>query len=338
MSYLVKNGDKLFIRKEIGPWAGLVVPEVKEEQLMHRWAGPKLSLEDWKQVLAFFEWSQAEHKSEALVQLFVDLESGRWQVIVPPQEGVGMTVKILENHPNYKATYERLGPGNWELMGTVHHHCSSSAFQSGTDHHDELSKEGLHITVGGLGSGQYSLHSRCSFRKVLTDSELGEWFEVPEAYADLPANIQSLILKHVLTVPSSGRVPGTHFPELWADNYIQRQSAIMTRYGHTWTPSNQVETNRRGYSRAWSERELVKDIGDFCGSRGMSTEQFLEWVKELHAVDGIEELVDICVSNYSDLVDVIAAATDAATTTETKVLGFGADGWDDDKAWEQSWK
>ena len=336
MSYLAKNGDKLFVRQEVGPWKGLYTPEIKEEQLIHRWTGPKKSMEDWKQVLAFFEWSQEQHKSEALVQWFVDLESGRWMTIVPPQRGIGMTVKLIEDHPNYKASYEHLGSGDWQLMGTGHHHCTGSAFQSSTDSTDEATKEGLHITVGGIGSDRYSLDARCVFRKLITKVELSDWFAVPEMYSDLPGDIQSQILKHLLAAPPSGKTPGEHFPIWWSENYIRETQVTTVSGGFSyrgWTPGHSTSVpgycagSGGGYQRSeWTTQRLRNELDHFINTRGMSIEQFINWIEELQVVDGVDDIFKICDQTYSDLGDVLVAAYAMAEDAERKVLGFsGAD-------------
>ncbi len=36
---------------------------------------------------------------------------------------------------------------------SAHHHCSASAFQSGTDEENERGQDGLHITVGRMLAG-----------------------------------------------------------------------------------------------------------------------------------------------------------------------------------------
>ena len=46
------------------------------------------------------------------------------------------------------------------MFGTVHHHCSTSAFQSGTDEADETNREGFHFTIGNLDKEDIDIHFR----------------------------------------------------------------------------------------------------------------------------------------------------------------------------------
>ena len=51
--------------------------------------------------------------------------------------------------------------------GVQQHHCTSSAFQSGTDEADETTREGFHFTVGKLGKDQESeVHARLTLAGI----------------------------------------------------------------------------------------------------------------------------------------------------------------------------
>jgi hypothetical protein len=70
-----------------------------------------------------------------------------WSFWVPPQITSGMTVKSDPEHINFQVQRAQ----HPDIMfGTVHHHCSTSAFQSGTDEADETNREGFHFTIGNL--------------------------------------------------------------------------------------------------------------------------------------------------------------------------------------------
>jgi hypothetical protein len=45
----------------------------------------------------------------------------------------------------------------YDLIGTIHSHANFSAFHSGTDHDDETSFDGLHITFGHVASDDFSI-------------------------------------------------------------------------------------------------------------------------------------------------------------------------------------
>lgn len=294
---IIKAKDKLYEALQAGPWHGL--REVKVEEIdtpVNRWSGPKRTLEQHRQVLAFFAWSYEETKSETMVHWFVNLEQNRWEPMVLPQKGYsGMTVKLLEDHENYIPTFQRLGAG-WEMMGTDHHHCSYSAFQSGTDHADEKGKEGLHLTIGGLGSQKYSLDSRSSFRQTIRPVLLSDWYEVPEPLRELPVTIQEQALQHLLVQPAVG----VSFPEWWKDNVIKVQA--VTVYNTNQHPASQY-TGGTVYKNRHSTTRLKGELEDFRKSFNMNYTELYEWLLELNTNQHLVELLKLFNYTWADLED-----------------------------------
>lgn len=178
------------------------------------WEGGKISLSVWGQILAFFEWSQKEFKSETQVRLYYHRTNKRWATWAYPQRPNGMTTNEIADHPNVAAQRAQF-PEPWMLLGTVHHHCTSSAFQSGTDKNNEENQEGIHITVGKIGSEEYDLHARVIVRGVQFDAAWDHWFELPEINLDLPGKIKTQIMEYYLKKPPAADTP---FPEAWKTN------------------------------------------------------------------------------------------------------------------------
>ena len=144
--------DLFTVYKEIDvPTRTEVVPEFH---------GKPLPMSMWLEIMHCMKQSQDKFKSEALIYLFYDVNNDQpWSWWLPPQETCGMTVKSLPDDPSYKAQraeYPDL------MLGTVHHHCTSSAFQSGTDEADEVNREGLHFTIGNLDDPVFDVHFRIS--------------------------------------------------------------------------------------------------------------------------------------------------------------------------------
>jgi len=335
MTQLVKHQDKLYQRLSAGSWQGIVPIEAKAEEPRHVWSGPKKSLEQWKQVLAFFEWTNRTYHSEALVYWLVDEEQGRWEVLAPPQRAQGMTVKAAEDHANWRASFERLGPGNRELMGSDHHHCSASAFQSGTDSSDEKTKEGLHMTVGGLGGERYSLHARASFRGLMTDVNLGEWFELPEQFRSLPAEIHAQVLQCVLTQPQTSWEPGTDFPQWWADNYL-RESRVITTSDSYRPPIKGHYSHSAGYGGGWnwSTEGIVRDLKRFMAKtvmrdkdveQPMQPSDLVAYLTKLQDRYGVEDIFRIAEEHRADLEEIIDAALLIEAEEESPGLGLDSD-------------
>lgn len=215
---IVKVKDKYFESVQTDLWNALAPIEVVEaEAPRNHWEGGKIPVSLWDQVLGFFEWSLAETQSETVVSLFYSRDRREWAAAAMPQKGhTGMTVALLPDHDNWAPTLHLVGE-EFEEMGTVHHHCRTSAFQSGTDHKDELTKVGLHVTIGHVGSQEYSLHARTSFRQAILPAALSDWFEAPEAIAGLPGKLLDGVLHHLLTRPRSG----AEFPAWWKENVVR---------------------------------------------------------------------------------------------------------------------
>lgn len=122
-----------------------------------KWLGPKIPWALWTEMVAWCQVTQEKFQSEALVFLFLDLQTKTWRHWCPPQITQGMTVKADEDHPEYKIQRRQFPDLQF---GSLHHHCTAKAFASGTDHADEVDREGLHFTIGDLGSKEHSVHFR----------------------------------------------------------------------------------------------------------------------------------------------------------------------------------
>lgn len=289
--------DKIYQVLQAGPWQGLQEVKVdKIEEPVNRWTGPKRTLAQHRQVLSFFAWTYKEFKDEAMVHWFLNTQEGRWEPMVLPQRGVGMTVKILEDHANYIPTFQRLGTG-WEIGGTDHHHCSGSAFQSSVDHTDEKGKEGLHITIGDLGKDRYSIHSRSSFRHTIRPVFLSDWYEVPAELQCLPLDIQEQALEFLLCVPSA-----VEFPEWWKENVI-RQTSTVTVYD---TRKN-TTTGHWSYSGSgsYASNRLRTELEDFRKEHSMGMWDFHDWLEKLRSNEHLMGLLKALSWCYSDIDDAI---------------------------------
>jgi hypothetical protein len=333
MNSLVKIKDKLYTKIAVGPWEAnlpVEIPELKEHQ--HRWVGKKIPLSLWRQIIAFLKWSYDETKAETLVHLYYHAVHG-WAAIVLPQEGYnGMTIKMMRDHPDFESSRLKLreiwgenaidevledGTITGIDMGTVHHHCSGGAFQSGTDHKDETDKEGLHITIGNLDSKEkYSMHARatCIYKAVksISDVNIFDWFEVNEqALTILPLALHKAYFDLILISP----VGDVEFPEFWKKNVIKRvynQGTAYNRntYGcgqigqsntsntptsHERPTSSVASHNYKGYGGRSGGWLFQKGIKELCHNWGVSLEEvkdILTAFKEEPLQALINEMVD----------------------------------------------
>lgn len=284
---LVKCGDKLYNTVASGPWYGFEPFKVNEYKIInHRWVGKKIPIDElWSQIISFFQWSFKETKSETVVHLYYHEEEG-WKGLVLPQRGyTNLSVKTLPDHPNLNETMQRLGT-NWGVlskdgthitgtpMGSVHHHCDISAFQSHTDTSDEKEQEGIHITIGDLSKKSYSIHSRINFRKTFTEAFLPDWFKLDSQTAHLvPEFLHEKIIGYRLTQPVEENI----FPEWWKENVLKEESRpkpTSTYITKSWDDSPIIKkTSGHNY---WFSKEL-----EACLSEDFDLEDALDMLVNL---------------------------------------------------------
>jgi hypothetical protein len=156
--YVLSNGKlhEEVKNKMFTTYKSIELPEVQD--LTPEWHGKKIPLSMWQEILAFMQHSYNELKSETMCFLYYDESKDQpWSFWVPPQITAGMTVKSDPDHINFQAQRAQ----HPDIMfGTVHHHCSTSAFQSGTDEADETNREGFHFTIGNLNKTDIDIHFR----------------------------------------------------------------------------------------------------------------------------------------------------------------------------------
>lgn len=158
----------------------------------------------WQDIIDWCVISYEEFKSETLVFLYYDLNTkeNAWSFWIPPQITNGMTVKS-NPESEFFADERKNFPDT--MFGTVHHHCSSSAFQSGTDHSDELDREGLHFTVGHCNkTDDLDLHLRMTIGNAHSEIEADNVIEadpkLQSAYKSLSTKYQPTKVKEALDV------------------------------------------------------------------------------------------------------------------------------------------
>lgn len=178
------------------------VPVIKEVEPI--WKGDPIPFQMWQDIVDWCVISYEKFKSETLVFLYYDLDAkeNAWSFWIPPQITNGMTVK---SDPNSKFFAKERKNFPDTMFGTVHHHCSSSAFQSGTDHSDELDREGLHFTVGHCNKPEdLDLHLRLTIGDSHGDTNPDDVIEadpnLQSAYKSLSSNYKPKQIKQALDV------------------------------------------------------------------------------------------------------------------------------------------
>lgn len=189
--------------------------EVKSPSI--KWNGRKIPGKLLLRTVSFSRHVLEKYGSEVQWRLAYNKEKGKWAVIVLNQYiGTGMYSEDCVEDGEIERELAALGSG-WVMDGTGHSHCNSSAFQSGTDHNDELKQTGFHYTVGHINKDEFELHCRRTFRGVLYEIE--DQFEM--------FNISSLSTKNLPRFPAKWRTKLKKKPVV---EYNARH------YGFNWTP------------------------------------------------------------------------------------------------------
>ena len=202
----------------------------------------------WAQLVHFLLWVQATFSSEGLVIGYYNIADNQWIIEPPPQITNGMTVKETpEGLPEYKNAITERG---FRQMMTMHTHCTSGAFQSGTDANDEFvqSGTGFHITLGHMDKPLLDLDCRAKLvipgtltpegetitptESVTAPFELSDFVETPIRLQNAEPELMKLLRQYQLLRPEN--IPNLGFPEEW-----------KTRVSK---PAQQVNTYRPGFN------------------------------------------------------------------------------------------
>lgn len=256
------------------------------DKLIPVFKGKKIPRNMWKEILSFMKQSYVKFKSETLVYLFYDEKSNNpWSWWIPPQTTRGMAVQSDPDNPQYK-----LQRKNYPdiMFGTVHHHCSTSAFQSGTDELDEITREGIHFTIGNMDkTSDFDIHCRITIGNCHAEIPAETYIEMAEnpfkKTANIPNNVQLdiqtyLHKKDIVTLPEN-------YEKLvfQMDNVKKQQSFLGSQkyrgqlglsYGESYSYGSQ-------YSFLDNEEDML-----------------LKKKKELTELDEAEELIDLILEDY----------------------------------------
>ena len=201
-------------RQSAGHFYGLIRedrPKVPSNQVaLMRWDGAKIPRYLWHAAKSFLLYSDMKYNSEATIWFFYSDERNVWRAAVPPQYiGEGLSSHVITNDSGFDDAFSWVSPEQgWRENGTGHHHCSTSAFMSGTDEADEKKKTGIHYTLGNMRTkDKFSFHARASFRGLIYGIEGAQWFEgfdeddflKPGSHLDFP----NKWLDHVKTRPAA---------------------------------------------------------------------------------------------------------------------------------------
>lgn len=230
--YIVKN-DKVFQHFKDDLFEGFapIVPPVPTGDPWITFIGTPMLIDppkdkmgqglSWREVQAFFQWVYDTSKSEAQVRCYLNQEKKMWRFwAFPQQEGTGMTTQEIPEQCDTECQKVGLhSTKGWIEGGSIHSHCSATAWQSSVDSSNEQTKNGVHITIGKVDKVEHDLHGRVSFRGVFYDIMWSNWFLMPEGLDGLPFKFHESVMQYFLAQAPPDDYP---FPKEWKDNIIKK--------------------------------------------------------------------------------------------------------------------
>lgn len=204
MNEVRKYRSNLVSREDLGLWEGDIAPILDEaEEVDLHWKGGKIPARILWECLAWFRKVNEKFSSEAQARLGYNPTTKEWCWVAYPQYVVaGLYSKEIPSDEltdeqramRLRATKE-MADGGFMEAGTIHSHCDAGAFASGTDDKDEISQNGVHITLGEISSGHPEIHGRVVFRKIKYPIHWEDWL------ADAPADLSESFHFSVKEVP-----------------------------------------------------------------------------------------------------------------------------------------
>jgi len=175
-SILSVDGHAVLPNVTWGQWFGdiaAVIPESNTEDLYLEWTGSILPPTLFREILGFFKWSFDEYACESQLRLYYRKSDKQWKAVVMPQFIIsGASSTENDKDPNFEVMKAALAKDGFGHVGSAHHHCTMSAFQSSTDYKDEIETEGFHYTIGDLDTTEASFHGRCVVRKICYEPDI----------------------------------------------------------------------------------------------------------------------------------------------------------------------
>lgn len=240
-------------------WVAADDIKIADEKPKFEWKGSKIPFELWAEVVCFLRWTQKEFKEEAMVTFFYHETEKKWAAWAFPQEPNGMTIKLLPNTELYKEDRKRFGKG-WIQAGSIHHHCTMKAFQSGVDTADEIDRDGIHFTIGEMENNVLDLHVRQVFGGVQSDTKATDWIDYPQYLKDAPDYLRDDF--HSFCIRA---VRGVPHPKEWEDRIMEKE-VVNTSNFHMGGVAVHHHT-----SRAWEQGSTNVNVTDKTERKSEST-------------------------------------------------------------------
>lgn len=322
MKILAAKGELSVEKQYPGLFECRLTHKIKETSAVFKYNGPKFSTEMWDEILAFFKWSYAKTHGESQVRLFVNPAQGIWRAWAFPQEASsGLSTHELPDNPETKAQRAQFGD-DWILYGTVHHHCSAGAFQSGTDQSNECDQEGLHITIGDIDKDVHTLDCRFYYQGCKFQPDMQAFWDVGVAVKDKANELADFFgIEIDFNKVAEAQMKQTcdkdkKFPEQWAANLIEKPPVNYgswngagwgaTRYegaldpGYKGFPSKAIKKIRKAFRSGYKE-EIPEAKGLTPQLRAEIDENILDAMQRLEEDDEFKCIIKAMQDHSCDI-------------------------------------
>lgn len=315
------NGNTV---KHVKDVPGLLTVEyehkIQETKATFLYAGPPIPPAVWNQVLSFFKWTYDTTKSESQVRLYVNHELRQWAAWAFPQEArTGMSAREVQGPEFDKQRALFKCEEGWFYFGTVHHHCSAGAFQSGTDFNNEESQDGLHITVGKMDSPVYDIHCRFYLNKNHFTPDMSLFWDVGDQVRGmLPNDLHDRVARHQMCVP-----PATpEFPDIWKTNLIEIKTVVTHYPGGFDGGFSSAGYRGSGGSGSYAPggKYSLPDSWAAEIKNGEDVRQWTEWRKAKAACVMLSEYALNCGYSYREMYDYVEWANKQPDLTQLAFL------------------
>lgn len=223
---LAVHDNKLYIKSDNEFISGWNRIELQDSKPLCKFKGGKIDHKTWFQVLSFFLWTQEKYKSESQVRLYYNTQTRSWAAQPYPQSPSGMTTNDKQDE-EIRAKFK----DPWVYFGTAHHHCTTNAFQSGTDEANEKEQDGFHYTIGHLDKAILDYHGRFSWAGELFPADMLSWVEMPDWFDKIPTQVRYRAVHDYLLCTNVAKQKEHKFPEEWKDVVKEKPKTYNTHLG-----------------------------------------------------------------------------------------------------------
>jgi hypothetical protein len=296
MKLIKYNQTKISDEKSVpGLVSSQIEYEVKGARGQLEYHGSKLNPELWHQILSFFRWTHKEHSSECQVRLYVNVKLNRWAAWAFPQAArTGMTARELPVQETPEKAKERFAAwgsepsDDWLYFGTVHHHCSASAFQSSTDEQNEWNQDGLHITVGKMDGERHDLHARFYLGGNCYEPDLSLFWQIdPELAEQVPS-----AMHHQLAAYQMGARVTVDFPDQWRHHLVETVPEPRSL-----VPLRHWDMDDLHLPMMTRVDEALEDIHHECGILSVREDEWLAELQTLASNEVLQAILTVCIKH-----------------------------------------